>query len=346
MKRPRHSVCSFLLSILLMIGLLCAPCQWACAAKPKEAKAEAPAQAKTETTPDVAAPPTVSGPPLPADLSDASLRLRALDTMYELDLSVDQLKALRQAATETASTQHRTVAKNDAKLAAAMRDFQAALLTGTDTNLIDKLRTQLSDLADDDSVQLDDDVQITAAARSKAPEALRQFTASQLAAWLASHADEVGDPVEMMMNTVEELRDQRADAAAEKESAADSASKKGVAKKEGKDKEKEPADEDAATLIRLTANDVANAVAGLDEAKAKTLSPDIAKWIKTTSELKDDDFTAQRQTLETAAKTLTGNVHPMRVLDNWLQFQLAQLLANPQLGPAIDALLQAREPTN
>ena len=59
--------------------------------------------------------------------------------------------------------------------------------------------------------------------------------------------------------------------------------------------------------------------------------------------MKDDDFTSGRKELETAAKGMTGNVHPMRVLDNWLQRQVAQLLSNPQLPEAIDALINARE---
>jgi hypothetical protein len=358
-KANRQSSDNWLWAITVL-GLLCIPCQlvWAAKPKDKEAKAEAKAEAAQQEAAqqeaaqkDGAAATTISGPPLPGDLNDASLRLRALDTMYELDLSVDQLKALRQAATGAASTQHRSAAKGSAKLVSVMRDFQAALLAGKDANQIDKLRTQMSDLTDDESVQIDDDVQITAAARSKAPEVLRQFTASQLAAWLASHADEVGDPVEMMMSTVEELRDQRTDAAAEKEAAAGDAAIKtsggttaGGTKTQAK--EKDATDEDAATLVRVTAIDVADAVAGLDEAKAKALAGDVAKWIKTTSEMKDDDFTAQRKTLEAAAKTLTGNVHPMRVLNNWLERHVAELLANPQLPQAIDAIIQAREQTN
>ena len=130
-----------------------------------------------------------------------------------------------------------------------MREFQSALLDGKDTDQIDNLRNQLSDLTDDEKVHLDDEVTATAAARAKAPDVLREFTASQIAAFLASHADEVGDPVEMMFRAVEELRDQHADA-------------------NDPDAEKISA-EDEAKLIQSTADDVADSVAGMNEEKSK-----------------------------------------------------------------------------
>jgi hypothetical protein len=289
--------CSLLLRIAALVAFVFATFEMANAAKPKQQEAKADTSKAEAAKQDAATPeatPSNSGSPLPGDLNDASLQLRALDMMYELDLSTDQLKALAQAAGGTASKQHRTAAKGNDKLVTTMHDFQAALLAGTDTYHIDELRTQLSDLTDDENVQLDDDIQITAEARNKAPDVMHQLTASQLAAYLASHADEVGDPVEMMMNTVEELRDQRTDAAAEKDAASVETPKKAANKKEPK--EANSAEDEAAILVRLTAQDVANAVVGLDEAKAKTLAVDIAKWIKTTSDMKDDDFTAQRKT--------------------------------------------------
>jgi hypothetical protein len=41
-----------------------------------------------------------------------------------------------------------------------------------------------------------------------------------------------------------------------------------------------------------------------------------------------------------------GNIHPMRVLDNWLEHQLASLLSNPQLPEAIDAMIQFKQTAN
>ena len=141
------------------------------AAKPKgEAKAAAKAEAANIEAAKVKAAASstdLPGPPLPADLNLASLRVKALDVLYELDLSTDQLKELRTAAGGAGSMQQRTPAKGTEKLVTTLREFQAALLDRTDDNQIDSLRNKIVDLADDDNVQLDDSVQITAVAARK-----------------------------------------------------------------------------------------------------------------------------------------------------------------------------------
>jgi hypothetical protein len=301
------------------------------AAKPgkgegKAVKAEAAdAAAKAET------PPTLPGPPLPDDLNLASLRVHAIDILYELDLSVEQLNELRSQAAGAASDQKRTAAKGTVKLTAALQEFQAAALDGQDPERIDSLRNHTAELVDDDAVHLDDEIHITAAARGKAPAVLRLLTASQIAAYLAAHADEVGDPVEMMMSSLTDLREVRAS------ETADAA----TAKKAGSEKSDSAAE--SASLIEDTAADVGYLVAGLDEAKAKELAAKVAKWLKANADLKDEEFSSKRKGLEESAKSLVSNIHPMRVLNNWLEHQLATLASNPQLPQAIDAMLAARQ---
>jgi molecular chaperone DnaK (HSP70) len=216
-------------------------------------------------------------------------------------------------------------------LTAALQEFQAAVLDGQDAERIDSLRNQIAELADDDAVYLDDDIHITVAARGKAPAVLQRLTASQIAAYLAAHADEVGDPVEMMMSSLTELR----------ELSASEAPDAGSAKKAGG--EKSDSAGETASLIEDTAADVGYLVAGLDEAKAKELADKVAKWLKTNADAKEEEFSAKRKGLEESAKSLASNIHPMRVLNNWLEHQLATLVSNPQLPQAIDAMLAARQ---
>ena len=182
-------------------------------------------------------------------MNDASLRVRALDTLYEFDFSVDQLNDLRTTASGGADSKKRSPAKTNTKLAIAQNNFRDALLDGKDGERIDKLRNEVADLVDDDNVELDDAIALTAVARSKAPQVCRKITSSQMAAYLASHADEVGDPLELMMSTAEELRDLRNGGG-------------------GKDSD---AGVEAANLMHVTSTDIGYLVAGVDEAKARAV---------------------------------------------------------------------------
>jgi hypothetical protein len=254
-------------------------------------------------------------PALPVDLNQASLRISALDTLYEFDLAPEQLRALKAAATKTASAQRRTPVKANAEMARAFADFQGALLTSKDDAAISKLRNHIVELGSD--LELDDDVQPTDAALAQAPAVCRQLKASQIAAFLASHADQVADPEELMVSSLDGIRDTRAEGGAN-----------GAA--------------EAAGLVTDTAVSVSYLVFGADDAKAKPLATQISAWLNSAAGLDDKDFTAQQPAREAAAKKLIGDVDPMVVLSHWLGLQVAQLLSNPELPAAIDAILVAR----
>jgi hypothetical protein len=298
----------------------------AVAANPKKPPKEAPKEAAKPT------PTSTPAPRLPTDLNQASMRVKALDELYELDLSVDQLKKLRAMAAGAASTKVGAPPKGTDKLVSTLQEFQLALLQRTDDKQIDELRNKVATLTSDDDVALDDSVEITTAARGKAADVLKQLTASQIAAFLAAHADEVGDPGEMMVGAINQMLALRAgaegDAAAGKSDAPDSA----------QDNANEAAD-----LVRDTSTEVGELVAGLDEARAKSVTDDVAKWLNTHNSMKDEDFVAKRKTLAESARAVVGNIHPMRVLDNWLEHRMATVLSNPQLPAAIDAIIQFKQ---
>jgi hypothetical protein len=259
-----------------------------------------------------AKPPTP--PALPADLNIASLRIHALDTLYELDMTRDQLNALRAAATNTASAQHRTAVKADATLAAAFKDFQAGLLTGKDDEAVAKLRNHVAGLASD--VDLDDDVQPTVAAMVAAPALCHRLTASQIAAFLALHADQVDDPAEMILGVLDSTRDLRSDAAANSAAEID-------------------------LLIAQTASNASYLIDGTDDAKAAPLAAQITAFLKAGTALDDNTYAAQRAAREDSVKKIVGDVDPIAVLSNWMSLQLAELLSNPELPAAISATLAA-----
>jgi hypothetical protein len=296
LRRPALGRISLLLAVVVVLGGVQA---FAGKKKPKPAEPAAPV-----------------GPPLPSDLNLASLRVKALDQLYELDLSPDQLKQLKETAAGAESHQTRSAAKGTDKLTSGLQDFQSALLERKDVNKIDKFRNALPDLLDDDDVQIDDGIKITATARSRAPDVDTQFKATQIAAYLAAHADEIGDPVEMMVGTAEQVQQLRSAGS-------------------------EPGE--IGNLVHDASTEIGQLVAGLDDDKAKSVAADAEKWIRAKGASNDEITPEKHQSLEESARQVVHNVHPMRVLNNWINRQMAMVLSNPQLPDAIDAILQTKQ---
>ncbi len=284
---------------------------------------------KKSSKPAAEAAPEFAPPALPEDPNLASLRVKALDQLYELDLSIEQLHDLRAVAAGAASTQQRAPGKATDKFVSLLNDFQRALLLRNDGNEIDKLRNQVVDSVDQDTVVIDDSVQLTNKAREKAADAYKGFKANQIAAFLAAHADEVGDPAEMMLNTTDQVREARLAATAPSDPDVSSGDK--------------PTAADIANIIQDAANDVGELVAGLDRDKSTAVAGNVAKWIKSNSNSGFDVNPLKRKNMEESAAKVVGNVHPMRVLNNWFVRQVALMLSNPQLPDAIDAIIAAKQ---
>ena len=269
--------------------------------------------AKPKAKPAAAKPEPAAGPELPKDLNLASLRVHAVDTLYELDLSPEQLGKLKAVAKETASKQKRTAAapSADEKLSSAMNDFYRSLLSHQEDQDIAKLRNQLTELSADDAVHLDDEVEATDAARAKAPEICRQFSPGQIAAYLASHADEMTDPDEKMVTLLAELHD--------------------LTTAEGEE------------LVSDTGDEIGRLIAGQDKPKAAAVTARIKDWWKVNRELTEEQLVTQHTALLSSAKKVLGDVSPIEILGHWMEEETANLLANPQLPEAIEAVLAASD---
>src|SRR2546429_45066 len=124
-----------------------------------------------------------------------------------------------------------------------------------------------------------DDNDVTDAARAKTPEFLKHLKASQIAAYLAVHAEEVADPAEQMIDSLNDLRSGESD---------------------------DP-DGDA----QDSADDIAHLVAGLDSARAEEVSAKVLEWFKANRDLKDEQFEAKKAALEESAKRIVGDIPAM-----------------------------------
>ena len=294
---PRPFVLSFVAVVALLMTTLLA----GKAPKGKTTEKESPADVPAVT--------------LPEDLNDASLQVAAIDTIYELDLTTAQLQLLRTAAAGAANSQHRIAPKADPKLASALADLAGALLNSKDDTHIAELRNQVVELSNGETTRLDDEVHSTSKAKAIAPDICRKWTASQIAAYLASHADEIVDPGERMVGALSELHD---------------SSEGSVAN----------------SLIHDTADEVTQMVVGNNEAKAAALSAKVSDWLKSNRELKDEELATRGSALQESATKVLGDVSPMDVLSHRIEKDAAELLSNPQLPNAIDATLAAKQPEN
>lgn len=252
---------------------------------------------------------------LPKDLNKASLRIRAADMIYELDLTTAQMKMLQTAADGAADDRDRSPAKGNAKLVTTFGDFYLALLSRADDQDIAKLRNQMTDLATDDAVHLDDDIHATDTARARAPQICRQFTVGQIAAYLAAHADQIADPAERMVSELTELNDSNAAS-------------------------------DADAQIQRLSEELGRLVAGQDKQAATAVTVRISTWLKTNHSLSEEQLVNGHASLEASAKKVIGDVPPMDILGHWMDNEVADLLSNPQFSGAVNDILEHQDKAN
>jgi hypothetical protein len=242
-------------------------------------------------------------------LSNLSMEVTALQTLRVLRLTPDQLRALRKLAHETAQTErtHKavTASRDYRKLLAQLH---AALVEDEDDDKIDDLADQLMELREAEEPELDDAVDVTDAARKHAHEVFVKLTARQLACYLAAYGEDFPDPVEILRQSLRELRDLQGD--------------------------------DYTELRDDVAEQIALLTAGLDEARAKPIRERVVKWLDHAHGMTDEQFKARRADLETAATKTVGKVSSMRIVRNVIERDLAELLSNPRLARALDVRLQ------
>jgi hypothetical protein len=237
-----------------------------------------------------------------ARAGDLRLRADALDTLYELNLSPDQLRALEKIATTTAAKPV-PEPKLGQKLRNALNDYCAALVKGDDEKI-----SELADKVDqlEEKSDLDDpEVTTTDAAKKKSADAMALLTAGQLASFIAMHSDEVVGPGELVIESMDEARS-------------------------------DP-DADYKDLRADVVEQVSQLVHGFgpdtDKAGEKA-----GVFLDRVRKLSDADLKAKRHDLEGEAKHIAGNIDAFVTLKHWTESELADLLSNPELPGAISAM--------
>jgi hypothetical protein len=244
----------------------------------------------------------------PPSLNLLSMEVAALQTLHEFRFTDDQLVALRKVAKETASeVGARQAGKASKEFQDTLAELREALIDGLDSERIDELQEQLDSLHESEQPELDDEVEVTEAARQRAPEIFRLLRARQVAVYVAIHDEEFDDPYTRVVETLGMAR--------------------GLGDKEWK------------VLRESIAEEVGWMTAGLNTDKATRTGEQVVQLLIQARTLKDEEFKKQRPELEKMARKIIGDIGPLEVMRHGVEKALAELLSNPRLSAALDARL-------
>jgi hypothetical protein len=236
------------------------------------------------------------------DLTALSLEVVALQTLQDLDLEPDQLKAVAKLAKGAAGEKPAAqTVKASAELGKALKDLRAALVKGDDEKISD-LQAKLDDLREKENVELPEKVAASPTARKRASQFMKLLTVRQLGGLIGGL--ELVGPRDRLIQALEDVRGLPAD------------------------QFKEVRDEAAAEVGWLAA--------GFDAKKAEDISKKASALLDEAYRLKDPDFNKQQPALEKKARSLIGTVDNMRVLTHILEHHLAEVLSNPALEKALE----------
>lgn len=244
------------------------------------------------------------------NLTELSLEVDALQTIHQFALDKGQLAELaRLAADMPARGENRGHAKAPEKYHKALSELREAL-RGDDDAAIDERASAADALRDKEKIELDDAVEITDAARKRAPGFLTQLRARQVAAYVAvTPDDDLDGPLERLAAAFEKARKLTGDEWAEAR------------------------DE--------TAEAVGWLVVGLDAEGAAKVAGRAKELLDRAHALKDADYAARRGDLDKEAKELAGDLGPTEVLRRVVEHALAELLSNPRLAAAVEGRLKS-----
>jgi hypothetical protein len=250
-----------------------------------------------------------AGKLLARDVHELSLEVDALQTLYLLELTPTQLKALAKLADKVpAKTRSRRPAKVSKQFLTMLSGLRDALIKN-DVARVNELTDRVDSLRDQERIILDDKIEITEGARKRAPDALRILSVRQMMDYLSfQYEDDLPDPLEKLNQTLQK------------------GSKAGAADW------KQQRDE--------TAEEIGSLVAGFDTDRAKKVREQVVFLLDKAHAMTEEELKKSTALLQQAVQEILGDAGPLDIVKNVMQKDLAELLSNPQLSNAIEALLK------
>lgn len=250
-------------------------------------------------------------PPKSAKVSLHALGMEvaALRALHQFQLTPAQLRALQKLAPETSQKiGPRPAAQVSDEFRKTLTELREALVSSPNAERTAQLEEKLDRLYQNEGPDLDDSIELGEAACKRAPEFLRSLSARQLASYISLYGDEFPDPHDLLLDALEKSR-------------------------------KLPAKKWRALQADVAEN-VGQLVGGLDLEKAGQTSDKVTQWLIQVRALKEEEFKAKRAELEKEARQIVGNLGPLEVMRNQVEFHLAELLSNPRLEATVSALLK------
>jgi len=283
--------------------------------------------ARAHTKADNKLPATTPVSPPPADVNDLSMEVAALRALYLLKTGPDQQGERSDMLTTPMGTypfvtgqskgcaqpprqrQPANVSKNYRKV---LTELRAAFIVNQ-TNRVNELSDQLEELTQDEQPDLDDAVEITDQARKNAPVLLRSyFDANRIAMYIAAYGKNFPDPYYLMYKSMR-------------------ANGKGT----------KPTPEQWKETRAFVIQEVSWQVAGLDLNQQQKVGEQVAKaldraYLLSNEELKKE-FTKAGVGLRGELAKIMSAQGPTDVLKHVLEQDVAELISNPRLLPAMAA---------
>jgi hypothetical protein len=232
----------------------------------------------------------------------------ALEVLYHLEPNKNQLAGLLALAEKTAAKPPAATAVTvSGDYVKTLKELHGALVK-EDEEKVAALYQKLLEIEEDHPSSIEEAFDLTDAAIKAAPAALKLFTASQVISFLTAMESEVPDPVERIT----------------------------IALNEG---EELPVEE-WNSLRNETAEEVAWLVHGFNSDKGKALTKAVNDFLDRHHRLKGEALKKELDSIEQAARKLTGEVSPVAVLQHYMERELAELLSNPCAVLAMKARLE------
>jgi hypothetical protein len=250
-------------------------------------------------------PPAVEVKP-----GDLELEVAALAKLQEFDLTADQLKSLKQLAATVDAAMPPAQEKMSDAYRKALTDLRGALIDGDEEKIADA-QDKVEDVRDEEDIDADPGLELTDSARKAAPDALLILTSNQVGSFLATHGSDVPDPVQTVVDAAEQI--------------------------------KEKPDTEFASIKKEACAQAALLVAGLDKTRQQPIVDKVAQWMDQAKAARKAPATADPPDFEKFAKAAFGKLDPMEVVRHWMQREMANLLANPELTSALTETLKNAE---
>ncbi|MFO0866429.1 MAG: hypothetical protein U0744_17585 [Gemmataceae bacterium] len=242
-------------------------------------------------------------------LTDLRAETDVLQLMYDLGLTVPQLKRLQEAAKRTAGKFRSTSPSRSSKeYVEKLTELRDALSDPQDADGIEDLLEDVANLAEENAPELNTRFDLTKESRNEAKMILKSLSPRQIAGYLALVKDDLLDPRETLIESLASVRQLQG--------------------------------EDWKNRREEMAGDVAGAAAGIDEKMEARMKSRVLALLVKSHDLSEDDFAKQRDALEKEARDLFGSLTGMDVLRNEAEYALAKLLSNPKLTAALKRRLK------